>query len=130
MTPFGDDLLLITYDGAIFLASHDEIERTQVEPPSNGLEEYIAAAESDKYKNLQHKFSYFRYNDILYYAEDGEHGLIISYSEWHADEDCYGTTIARLELPAGIESIMEVKATDDDWIVVYRTRPCLKFKSK
>lgn len=129
LTSFGDELLLITGDGDMFLASQDKIERTQIEPPANGLGEYIAAAESEKYKDLQHNFSWFRYNDILYYSEDGQRGLVVSYTEWIAAEECYGTSIARLVLPTGINSIREIKAIAEDWRVVYRTQPCLKLKS-
>ena len=129
LTSFGDELLLITHEGRIFLATEDEVEPTQIVAPTNGLDEYIAASRSEKYKNLEHKFIWFRYNDILYYSENDRHGLVVSYTEWLPKEECYGTTIAQLELPPGIKSIMEVKATADDWKIVYRTQPCLKLKS-
>ncbi len=130
LTSFGDELLLLTQDGTIFLVSEDEITKTNIEAPDNGLQNYIVASRSEKYRNYEHNFGSFRYNDILYYSEASRHGLVLSYTEWLSDEECYGTTISKLELPAGIKSVMDVQAEGDEWEIVYRTRPCLKLKSE
>src|SRR5690606_13474561 len=41
----------------------------------------------------------------------------------------YGTTVSRLALPAGSESMRDIEAAADDWQVVYRTLPCLPPKA-
>ena len=128
LTSFNDEILLITHEGNIFLVSENEIKKTNIETPKNGFEDYKAAAKSKKYKNYTHHFHKFRYNDILYYKEGPEQGLVISYTEWIPDEECYGTTIAMLKLPLSIDSIMDFQAIPSDWKIVYRTQPCLKLK--
>ena len=129
LTSVGDELLLITHEGRFFRVAENGVEETQIEAPVNGLSEYMAAARSEKYRDLQHNFDWFRYNDVLHYSEDGQAGLVVSYTEWLPDEECYGTSIAQLPLPLGTESIMDVVADQEDWRIVYRTRPCLELKS-
>jgi len=129
LTSFGDELLLITPEGNIFLANEDEIKQTNIESADNGFEKYVAAAKSEKFRNLTHNFSRFRYNDLLYYSEGSRHGLVVSYTNWHSDQECYDTTIAQLELASDINSIMEVEAISEDWKIVYQTKPCLELKS-
>ena len=130
LTSFDNELLLLAHDGNIFLASEDTVVPTKIETPSNGYHDYVAASQSEKYKDLEHVHAWFRYNDILFYSDAGKHGLVISYSEYFADKECYGNTIARLELPTGIDSIMDVQATRDDWAIIFRTQPCLPLKKQ
>jgi cytochrome c2 len=129
LTSFGDELLLITHEGRIFLSSESAIEETRIAPPANGFSEYKAASESEKYSGLTHYYPFFRYNDILYYSEEGQHGLVVSYTEWLDEKECYGTSVAKLDFPSGEKSVLNIQATSEDWTVVYRTQPCLKLKT-
>jgi aldose sugar dehydrogenase len=129
LTSFNDELLLITHEGNIFLVTENTIKKTKIAPPENGFEDYKKAARSEKYKNYIHHFHKFRFNDILYYKEGSEQGLVISYTEWLPTKECYVTTIAKLKLPLSIDTIMDFQAARTDWKIVYRTLPCLKLKS-
>jgi cytochrome c2 len=124
MTSIGDELILLTHDGQLFEVSGGEARGVAIAPPSNGSEAYIAAAET-RLSHLHHRPDWFRYNDILYFETELERGLLASFTEWHDEHDCYGTTISRLPLPVGVDSILDVRATVEDWVSVYRTQPCL-----
>ncbi len=130
LTSVGDELLLLGHEGSIFLVRDDAAQPTRIAAPANGFDDYVAAAESDKYKDLDHKFVWFRYHDILHYSEPGSSALVVSYTEYLADSECYGTAIARLELPPGFDSVLDVDASAADWTVVYRTQPCLPLKKQ
>lgn len=130
LTSFGDELLLVTHEGNIMLISEHEIIQTKIIAPDNGLEKYITVAKSSKYNNFSHRFDFVRYNDILFYTAVNYQCLLLSYSEWMSDGECFCNTIAKLVLPNGINSIMDFQAKRDDWEIIYRSQPCLKLKSE
>ncbi len=131
LTSFGDDVLLLPYDGRIYAASSpDDFRPTDVRAPDNGRAAYQAAAEMPKYQGYDFRKGYLRYNDILH-AETPEGAfLVASYTENHPDRECYTNTLARLPLPAGAGDIEDVSAGPDDWTVFYRTAPCMPFKDR
>ena len=119
LTSFGDAVLLLTHEGKIFSArSARDIKEMAIETPENGFSAYRRAAESERYRNFTHNFGYFRYNDILYYRSDSEHGLVLSYTEFDEDNECYVTAIAVLVLNPDIRSVEEISARREDWEVV------------
>ncbi|WP_299551419.1 PQQ-dependent sugar dehydrogenase [Seonamhaeicola sp.] len=130
MTSFKNELVVITHEGRIFLVNESGFKETAILAPDNGFGAYKKAALSDKFKDLTHVFTWFRYNDILYYFENDHDYLVLSYTEWLADDECYGTAIARLKLPANTNSLLDVKIEPTDWDIVYRTQPCLNLKSE
>ncbi|GAA3630422.1 hypothetical protein GCM10022397_15170 [Flavivirga jejuensis] len=130
VTSFKDELVVITHEGRIFLVNEAGYKETEILAPDNGFEAYKKASLSDKFKDLTHVFDWFRYNDILYYSENENDYLVLSYTEWIAENECYGTTISRIKLPANTNSLLDIKIKPTDWDVVYRTQPCLKLKSK
>lgn len=130
LTSFGDAVLLLTHEGKIFAArDHDRIKETAINVPDNGFAAYQKAA-SGRLKNLNHLLSAFRYNDILHYRVDGRQGLIISYTEFFDQRDCYVTTLAELPLDPAIQNIEQVSAQPGDWQILYRTQPCLPLKKQ
>lgn len=129
LTSFGDELLLINQLGEIFLVRDDAIEPTAISTPDNGLKDYIAAADNAEFAQFNINPKVIRYNDILYYRNEGEHGLVISYTEWRSEQRCYDTAIARLKLAQDATSILGMQADPEDWDIVYRTQPCLPLKN-
>lgn len=127
LTSIGEDLLLLTHEGGIFLISGTDVIPTQISPADNGFSEYAKAAEG-KYAHLTHRLHYFRYIDILYYESSATAGLLVSYTEWLDDAECYGTAVARLPLSLNEESIANISAGPEDWEVIFRTQPCLPLK--
>jgi aldose sugar dehydrogenase len=129
LTSVGDELLLLTHEGTVFAVSGLTARATGIALPDNGFEAYKAAAATEKYLKLRHHFDTFRYNDILYYRDDNASGLILSYTEWLPEQECYATAIAHLTLPRSVRTVAEIEAHDGSWEVVYRTQPCLPLKS-
>jgi cytochrome c2 len=127
LTSVENDLLLLTHEGGMYLVDADNVTRTAISAPPNGFEQYVEFANQTTF---EHRFDFFRYNDILYYAEGDEKGLLISLTEWLDESKCYVTTVAQLGLPTTFNSILEVAATMDDWRIVYRTHPCLPLKAR
>ncbi|MDH3254814.1 MAG: PQQ-dependent sugar dehydrogenase [Acidobacteriota bacterium] len=131
LTSLGDAVLLLTHEGKIFSArSARDIEGLAIETPDNGLAAYRRVAELERYQNFTFMFHWIRYNDILYYRSDSEHGLLLSYTEFNEENECYVNAIAALVLNPEIRSAEELSARREDWEVVYRTRPCLPLKEQ
>ena len=130
MTAFGDELLVLTHDGDIFFVRPGKAERIPVETPDNGLADYIRAAGSDRYAGFTLDTTRLKFNDILYFSDAGEQGLVISYTEWFPDSECYGTTIAKMTIPDGVTSALQLNAGPGDWTVLHRTTPCLPLKQQ
>ncbi len=130
VTSFKEELVVITHEGRIFLVNESGYKETDILVPDNGFEAYKKAALSDKFKDLTHAFEWFRYNDILYYSENNYDYLVLSYTEWVAENECYGTTISRVKLPVNTNSLMDIKIKPSDWEISYRTQPCLNLKSR
>ena len=130
LTSLGDEIVLLTHDGGIFIATGpDDIAQTDVKTPDNGYDAYALAA-VERLADFQHEVDYLRYNDILYFNNGADAGLVISYTEWVDAEDCYRTVLAQLPLAPGAESLGSVKASPGDWSRVYETEPCLPLKTE
>ncbi|MDX1637128.1 MAG: PQQ-dependent sugar dehydrogenase [Balneolaceae bacterium] len=131
MTSFGDNLLLLTYEGTVLdVHSAGDIRDTNIEVPDYGYSKYLEAAELEQFKNLNHDFTLFRYNDIIFYESGTHHGLAISYTEFNGVEHCYTNTVALLPIEDGIQSVDELSAGPNDWDIIYRTKPCLPLKDQ
>lgn len=126
----GDELIVMNHEGTIYKVVDGGVEKLQIAAADNHFLEYKAASETDKYKDLYHRYSFFRYNDILGFESENENHLVISYTEWLSDQECYGTTIAALDYPLDTESISDISATEDDWEIIFRTNPCLPLKTE
>ncbi|MFT6305100.1 MAG: cytochrome c2 [Halioglobus sp.] len=124
-----DELIVMNHEGSIFQVLDDSVARLGIEAADSHFTEYEQAAKSDKYKSMYHRFNYFRYNDILAFDSESSGHLVISYTEWMPEEECYGNAIAVLDYPLGTKSIADVSATADDWEVVFRSQPCLPLKT-
>ena len=128
LTSVGEDLLVLTHEGGLFTSRGESVERTSIAPPENHFAAYRLEADSGKFQHLRHEFLSFRYNDVLYYESDALGFLIVSYTEWRPESECYVNALARLELGAPPISIQQVEAGPDDWTVFFRTEPCLPLK--
>ena len=130
LTSFGDDLILLAHTGQIFAVhSANDIREIDMEVPENGFTAYRRVAESEEYGHLQHKLELFRFNDIQYYQTLKNRGFAISYTEFDSTSNCYRNAIAALSIDSDITSVEQLSATKNDWEVIYRTQPCLPFKS-
>lgn len=131
LTQFGEDVLLLAYNGRIYAASGpDTIRETGIVAPDNNRAAYQALEKDPDFARYNFNAHYLRYNDLEYFDTGSEKGLIASYSEYHPDEVCTTNTLARLDFPPGTSSIDAVGAGSGDWEVIYRTTPCLPFKTR
>jgi len=128
LTSVGDDALLLTHDGRIFIISGETVSLSSITPPDNGFQAYAEAA-AGPLSHLEHYLAAFRYNDILFYSAGGEAGLVVSYTEWLDGRECYCTTLSHLKLDADFGSISQLTVSPRDWEIIYRTQPCLPPKS-
>jgi len=124
----GNTLLLLTHDGAIWSIEGTTPRRTRISTPENHFALYKEAAENGKFKHLQHRLVDFRYNDILHVEHESGNSLVVSYTEWRPEQECYGTALARLTLDAATADLTVLTAQPEDWEVLFRTRPCLPLK--
>lgn len=127
LTTAGHEVLLLTHDGRIFVIAGTDVSPSSISPPDNGFAGYARSAQGPA-SHLTHELTTFRYNDILYYSAAGASGLVLSYTEWVDERDCYCTTVAHLSLDPGMTSVAGVSADAEDWDIVFRTRPCLPLK--
>lgn len=134
ITSFGDDALVLAYNGRIYAASGaDDVRRTAIIAPDNNRAAYLALPENPDFAQFEFRDKYLRYNDILAFeGPDGAQGLIVSYTEFHpaheSGQACYTSTLARLDIAPEVTSIDAVTAGPDAWQVFFRTAPCLPFK--
>lgn len=125
VTPTPAGLVGITGAGEFFLVKDGKARSLEIHPPSRHLAEYQVAARGE-FAHLQHNFTHVRYNAPLYVEPEGQPPLLLlTYTEWLPEGKCYDTALARLDLPAGGD-LAGVEAGEQDWKVIFRTRPCLK----
>ncbi|HSP56906.1 MAG TPA: PQQ-dependent sugar dehydrogenase [Halomonas sp.] len=131
MTSFGDDVVLVTYEGKIFSArSAEDVHETRIVPPDNGFDEYVRVSEMPEYEDYNHEtvFGWFRYNDLLFFETSDRRGLAVSYTEFDGDAVCYRNAIATLDIDEDVSDINQVEAGPQDWDILYRSKPCLPLK--
>lgn len=130
LTPIGDDVLVLRFDGALFAVSQDgSTSRPDIAMPDNGFEAYLEAIEKPEYASFSHRPDRFRFNDILYH--DGPLGprLLTSYLWWDADAECYATQVSQLRLDDSPQNLSDIVASAEDWELIYRMEPCLPLRN-
>lgn len=125
LTTAGSELLLLNHEGRIFSLQERTFVESRLELPSNGYREYEKAAETD-YPDLSHDIRKFRYNDIQY-VPGAPAQLLVSYTHWRPDEECYANSVSRLALPENFSALTS-RALEEDWDLIYSTSPCLPLK--
>ncbi|MCY4292837.1 MAG: PQQ-dependent sugar dehydrogenase [Roseovarius sp.] len=126
ITRIGEGVLLLAGDGTMLHASSPEDVRVlSIAPPENGFASYEADIEG-RFSHLYHNTTWFRYNDILAVNIDAQSSLIASFTRYYNEDACYGTAVARLDLPQGDLADMQIAA--EEWITIYETQPCLPLK--
>lgn len=118
LTSLGNDLIVMNHEGRFFDVSGDAAIPLEIIPPDNGWDEMLAFEEANPAYNFAH--FYFRYNDLDVFEDQ----LIVSFTEWVADQECYRTTVATAPL-AGASDAKSVSIAEDDWRIVFATQPCL-----
>lgn len=117
LTSTGSDLILLTHEGRFFDVGGETPVPLDIEPPENGWDAMLAFEKANKEYNFAH--FYYRYNDVD--VHDGR--LIVSYTEWVEDRDCYRTALA--SAPLGEDALDAVTIGETDWTVFFVTEPCL-----
>lgn len=131
LTSLGDDVLLLAYNGKIYAASGpDDVHETAVMGPDNNQAAYQTLPDNPDYAGYSFHRGYLRYNDLKYIEAPSGPMLVASYTEYNPEGGCYANALARLPLPAGTTDIEQVSASPQDWEVIFRTTPCMKFKEK
>jgi cytochrome c2 len=129
LTSINEELVLLTHEGGIWLVDPEGASRTNIVVPPNGFDEYVETAREFG-DSFRHNFNYFRYNDLLYLSGNERPRLVISFTEWLDDIECYVTAVAQLDLPKTLGSVMDVSANAADWRVFFRTHPCMPLKPR
>ena len=131
MASLGDDLLLLSFDGKIRAARPGEAVRvTAVTAPETHRDAFKALENDPAYAGYSIYPAYIRYNDLLLFEDGERRGLLASYTEFHAEEACFTSNVARLDFSTFAKSIDDVKAGPGDWTIIYRSKPCLKLKTR
>lgn len=112
-------ILVLDNDGALFLAGSDTTKQLVVEMPINGADFLLDQLDEGDFGDVLDATDHLRYSDVML-AQDGKNiVLIVSYTEFHIDENCFTSTLAKAVLPEA-QSLDDVKITTDDWIDVAR----------
>lgn len=131
MASFGDDLLLLSFDGKIrAMRPGAEVRTTEITAPDTNRSVFDALSKDPAFAEYGIHSPYIRYNDLLFFEDGEKRGLLASFTEYHAKDVCFTNTVARLDFPAFATTIDGVKAGPDDWTVIYRSKPCLKLKTR
>lgn len=131
MASFGDDLLLLAYDGKIHANRPGQnVRMTAITAPDTNRDAFRALADDPAYKNYGIYSSYVRYNDLNYFEDGAKRGFLASYTEYNPEGFCFVNAVARLDIDPSVKSIDEVKAGPRDWTVIYRSKPCIAPKTR
>ena len=131
MTSFGDDLLLLPYDGNVYKAQPGvAAQLTGIKAPQTNRAAYVTMSLQPENQDVWHAVHYIRYNDVKYFKNDAGQGLLASFTEYHEEDQCATNTLARLDFPANASSVDEITAEPEDWQIVYRSSPCLGLKKR
>lgn len=125
LTSLGDELVLLTNDGAIYAVRDGALMRTAIEAPDNHHRAFARAAADPRYSGYWFVPERLRYNDILALKTPQALYLITSYTEWVDARQCYRNALARLTLPPGTSSLRDLRASASDWTPIAHTEPCL-----
>ncbi len=117
-------VLIVDLEGKVFRFWEGRIERLDIVTPNSNVDTLRRQLKDGDLGNTQINFGHFRYNDILVHASGEDYFLLVSYSEWHAENRCFTSTLAKAPLPAGDPS--EWIISEEDWTIVTRTQPCLQ----
>lgn len=127
LTIWGDDIIVLHSLGKIFAVDEETgFERMDIGAPENGLDAYIKLA-AEQFPDQFAKEGAIRYNDIEFIDSADFRGLVLSYTFIDTENTCYLNRVSKLEVPASVTSIHDLKATPEDWEVLYDTQPCLQF---
>ncbi len=129
MAALGEDVVLITHDGSLFHAtSDDDIAPLDIEAADNGFAAYQADA-VEKYSDLEHRFDWFRYNDVLIVDGPAGREMLLSFTRYFPQEACYATVLASLALDPE-RDIRSLEARASEWETLFQAEPCLPLKSE
>ncbi len=117
-----NDLLVMTHEGRFFDVTGAEAVELAVAPPPNGWGAMLAFEEANPNYNFAHYF--FRYNDLDVFDDQ----LVVSYTEWVADDNCYRTSLAKAPL-GGASTSAAMSVSKSDWDVFFSAEPCLEPKA-
>lgn len=122
-----NDVLAMTFTGKLYLVSEDgSYTESGIVLPDNGLSAFRKTALKPQYANFRHRFGRLRYNELEYLEGPEGGSLFITYTEFHADEDCFTLSAMRLPLPKGPLMDMEIDA--NVWERVFQSDPCLPLR--
>ncbi|MEL7546789.1 MAG: PQQ-dependent sugar dehydrogenase [Pseudomonadota bacterium] len=131
LTEFGSDSVLLAYDGRfVAIDSDGKADPLEISPPDNGYDAYLAFAQRPENQARDYLTQHHRYNDVLHFDNGVRAGLVISYTEFHADEACMTNTLALLTLEPGIADPRALSASAEDWQIMHRTSPCLEMNDE
>lgn len=120
----GTSLLIVDRLGGFHHVQRGVVTPVRISPPDNHVAALRTQLEAGQFGKSQVNFAWMRYTDVLHVRHAGRAWLIVSYTEWHPEEKCFTTTLARLEVPAGQPPGAWTSKTP--WEVVARTQPCLR----
>jgi cytochrome c2 len=130
LAPFGQSVIVLAHDGAVFAASSSrDIRRLRVETPDNGLAAYRALAATPEGRAEGHQPSYLRFNDIRIADRPQGRTMFVSYSEYDPVDRCFRNVVSGVDLPQNAKTPDDLVIARSDWRVIFRAEPCLPFKS-
>ena len=117
IAPLGDGVLFVNRLGRFwFIDSGRAQHALQLTVPVN-VDEFLA----DPYNEQTIHRELFGVKDLMVLEDSAGIVIYASHNHWHANEDCYGLRISRLETTR--DRVLDGTA-DSSWSTVYETSPC------
>jgi aldose sugar dehydrogenase len=130
LTSWRGYLVLLTHEGKIyFVDAEHHLAQSRIAAPFNGFDDYVAVASKPPFDTFEHRFEYFRYNDIVSFTEGDREGFIVSYTKYDKTNACYTTTLSRLYIDE-VSDVVTDPVLANRWTDIYQTQPCLPLKSQ
>ncbi len=117
-------VLILDKSGGLFLASSDKTIRLDVEMPTNGAEFLQEQMAEGDFGDVLDAMDHLRYSDVMLAQDGADRALVVSYTEFHIDENCFTSTLTKFTIPTD-QTLDEVKITSDDWVDLARSS-CLE----
>ena len=112
-------ILLLDGEKGLFLASSDTAIRLNVELPINGAGFLAEQIVEGDFGDVYDATDQLRYSDVLLAQEGDRAAIVVAYAEYHIDENCFTSTLAKFTMPAS-QALEDVKISSDDWVDVVR----------
>ena len=116
-------LLLLDLEGRVFRFSDGETRRLDVVTPDANLDDLRRRLNEGALGDVGIIFGNVRFNDLLVHEVGNRSYLLVTYTEWHDERQCYTSTLAAAAVSS--RDVVDWTIGQGEWRTVTRSAPCL-----